>query len=90
MAAAFHSSLVKNARKPFKKTLKKIKISPSEIPVLSNTTGEAYPYDSEHVKKLLGDHLISPVDFVTNVENLFEMGVRTFIEIGPNQFLQDL
>lgn len=90
VAAAFHSSLVKNARKPFKKTLKKIKISPSEIPVLSNTTGEAYPYDSEHVKKLLGDHLISPVDFVTNVENLFEMGIRTFIEIGPKSVLTGL
>ncbi|MDL1984409.1 MAG: SDR family NAD(P)-dependent oxidoreductase [Deltaproteobacteria bacterium] len=90
VAAAFHSSLVKTARKPFKKTLKKIKISPSEIPVLSNTTGGAYPYDSEHVKKLLGDHLISPVDFVSNVENLFEMGVRTFIEIGPKSVLTGL
>ncbi len=90
VAAAFHSSLVKNARKPFKKTLKKIKISPSEIPVLSNTTGRAYPYDSEHVKKLLGDHLISPVDFVSNVENLFEMGIRTFIEIGPKSVLTGL
>ncbi|MDL1963898.1 MAG: acyltransferase domain-containing protein, partial [Deltaproteobacteria bacterium] len=90
VAAAFHSSLVKNARKPFKKTLKKIKVSPSEIPVLSNTTGRAYPYDSEHVKKLLGDHLISPVDFVSNVENLFEMGIRTFIEIGPKSVLTGL
>jgi len=90
VAAAFHSSLVKNARKPFKKALKKIKISPSEIPVLSNTTGKAYPYDSEHVKKLLGDHLISPVDFVSNVENLFEMGIRTFIEIGPKSVLTGL
>ncbi|MDL1967871.1 MAG: SDR family NAD(P)-dependent oxidoreductase [Deltaproteobacteria bacterium] len=90
VAAAFHSSLVKNARKPFKKTLKKITISPSEIPVLSNTTGKAYPYDSEHVKKLLGDHLISPVDFVSNVENLFEMGIRTFIEIGPKSVLTGL
>ncbi|MBC2696017.1 MAG: SDR family NAD(P)-dependent oxidoreductase [Desulfobacteraceae bacterium] len=90
VAAAFHSSLVKNARKPFKKTLKKITISPSEIPVLSNTTGRAYPYDSEQVKKLLGDHLISPVDFVSNVENLFEMGIRTFIEIGPKSVLTGL
>ena len=90
VAAAFHSSLVKNARKPFKKTLKKIKISPSGIPVLSNTTGGTYPYDSEHVKKLLGDHLISPVDFVSNVENLFEMGIRTFIEIGPKSVLTGL
>ncbi|MBU4259184.1 MAG: SDR family NAD(P)-dependent oxidoreductase, partial [Proteobacteria bacterium] len=90
VAAAFHSSLVKNARKPFKKTLKKIKISPSEIPVLSNTTGRAYPYDSEQVKKLLGDHLICPVDFVSNVENLFEMGIRTFIEIGPKSVLTGL
>jgi len=90
VAAAFHSSLVKNARKPFKKALKKIKVSPSEIPVLSNTTGRAYPYDSEQVKKLLGDHLISPVDFVSNVENLFEMGIRTFIEIGPKSVLTGL
>ncbi len=54
VAAAFHSSLVKDAQEPFVQTLEKTDITPSKIPVFSNTTAEPYPFDAESAKKILG------------------------------------
>ncbi len=90
VSAAFHSSLVQGAQKPFIQALEKIDISPSDIPVFSNTTGEPYPDDPETAKKLLGDHLLSPVNFISEIKNLFKIGVRTFVEVGPKTVLTGL
>jgi acyl transferase domain-containing protein/NAD(P)-dependent dehydrogenase (short-subunit alcohol dehydrogenase family) len=90
VSAAFHSNLVKDAQEPFIQTLKKIDISPSDIPVFSNTTGKPYPSDPDKAKKLLGEHLLCPVDFVSEIENLFKMGVKTFVEVGPKSVLTGL
>ncbi|RLC32022.1 hypothetical protein DRH13_02240, partial [Candidatus Woesebacteria bacterium] len=90
VSAAFHSRLVKNAQEPFIQTLEKIDFFPSDIPVFSNTTGKPYPKDLEKAKKLLGRHLLSPVDFVSEIKNIFKMGVQTFVEIGPKTVLTGL
>ena len=90
VSAAFHSPLIKDAQKPFHQTLKAIDIKPSDVPVFSNTTGTPYSNDPEEVKKLLGEHLLCPVDFVSEIENLYESGVRTYIEVGPKSVLTGL
>jgi len=90
VSAAFHSSLIKDAQEPFKQALKTIEISPSDIPVFSNTTGRPYPVDTKKALKLLGEHLLRPVDFVSEIENLFAAGVRTYIEVGPKSVLTGL
>jgi acyl transferase domain-containing protein/NAD(P)-dependent dehydrogenase (short-subunit alcohol dehydrogenase family) len=90
VSAAFHSPLVQHAQKPFSQALENIDILPSDIPVFSNTTGFSYPADPEKAKQLLGDHLLSPVDFVSEIKNLFNFGVRTFIEVGPKSVLTGL
>ena len=90
VSAAFHSPLVQHAQKPFSRALKAINILPSDIPVFSNSTGASYPSDPDKAKQLLGDHLLSPVDFVSEIKNLFDMGVRTFVEVGPKSVLTGL
>jgi len=90
VSAAFHSSLVKEAQKPFSQAIQKIDLVPSEIPVFSNTTGAPYPADSEKAKELLGRHLLSPVDFVSEIKNLSKLGARTFVEVGPKSVLTGL
>ena len=67
-----------------------IVITPTDIPVFSNTTGMPYPADSNKAKTLLGKHLLNPVDFVREIENAFHMGVRTFVEVGPKSVLTSL
>ncbi|MCP4353311.1 MAG: SDR family NAD(P)-dependent oxidoreductase [Desulfobacterales bacterium] len=90
VAAAFHSVLVKDAQEPFMETLKKIDIAPSDIPVYSNTTGNAYPADPDEARQILGGQILCPVHFVSEIESLFDSGVRTFLEVGPKSVLTGL
>jgi polyketide-type polyunsaturated fatty acid synthase PfaA len=90
VSAAFHSPLVGDARKPFSNTLKRIRFIPSEIPVYSNSTAKPYPSDAAGIMELLGNHLLKPVDFVNDIENLYQSGIRTFVEVGPKTILTGL
>ncbi|MGD8892494.1 MAG: beta-ketoacyl synthase N-terminal-like domain-containing protein, partial [Desulfobacterales bacterium] len=90
VSAAFHSSLVKEAQKPFSQAIEKIDLVPSDITVFSNTTGAPYPADPEKAKELLHGHLLSPVDFISEIINLFKSGTRTFVEVGPKSVLTGL
>ncbi|MEA3429269.1 MAG: acyltransferase domain-containing protein, partial [Thermodesulfobacteriota bacterium] len=90
VAAAFHSALIKDAQKPFAQLVQDATIVPSEVPVFSNTTGMPYPADSDRAKALLGRQILSPVDFVSEIENLFKAGAHTFVEIGPRTVLTGL
>jgi malonyl CoA-acyl carrier protein transacylase len=90
VSAAFHSSLVKQAQKPFSQAIEKIDLVPSDIPVFSNTTGTPYPADAEEAKELLQGHLLSPVDFISEIQNLFKSGAQTFVEVGPKSVLTGL
>jgi len=90
VSAAFHSSLVKDAHEPFAKILTNINMFPSDTPVFSNTTGTFYPRDPDAAKKLLGEQILRPVDFVSEIENMFDSGIRTFVEVGPKSVLTGL
>ncbi len=90
VSAAFHSDHVKSAAKPFKQRLQSIEFASSDIPVYANTTGAPYPASGSDAKKLLGNQLIKPVNFTKEIENLYETGVRTFVEVGPKQVLTGL
>jgi acyl transferase domain-containing protein/NAD(P)-dependent dehydrogenase (short-subunit alcohol dehydrogenase family) len=90
VSTAFHSELVEDAARPFLEVLKKVSINPTPVQVFSNTSGEAYPTDPDKARILLGNQLARPVDFVKEVKNLFNSGVRTFVEIGPKSVLTGL
>ena len=90
VAAAFHSRLVEGARAPFAEALKTVAFKPSEIPVYSNTTGAAYPSAPDAVRAILGDHLRHPVDFIGDIEALYNAGHRMFVEVGPKTVLTGL
>jgi acyl transferase domain-containing protein/NAD(P)-dependent dehydrogenase (short-subunit alcohol dehydrogenase family) len=83
VAAAFHSPLVADAQKPFGESLKNFKFTESSVPVFSNTTGEKYPDDPAKARELLAGQLAKPVEFVKEIRNMYEYGVRTFLEVGP-------
>ncbi|MBF0467516.1 MAG: acyltransferase domain-containing protein [Desulfamplus sp.] len=90
VAAAFHSKLVENAVKPFRKTVDQIDIKFSETSVYSNTTGKAYPKNSEQAKQLLGEQLVNPVHFMSDIESMLNNNITTFIEAGPKTVLSGL
>lgn len=90
VAAAFHSSLVKDAALPFSKFLENTKISEPKIPVTSNTTGDFHGKTPGEIKDLLSKQLTSPVLFTDNMETLAKQEVKVFIEVGPKKVLSDL
>lgn len=90
VAAAFHSPLVAAAQTAFRATLGPIDFRPASIPVYSNTTGNLYPREPEASRTILARQLAEPVEFVAQIENLYESGVRTFLEVGPNNKLTGL
>ncbi|MEQ8290406.1 MAG: SDR family NAD(P)-dependent oxidoreductase [Gammaproteobacteria bacterium] len=90
VAAAFHSEFVADAAKPFARAVGEIQFHKNTMPVLSNTTTEAYPGGIDSQKKLLSAQLANPVRFVEQVEKLYAEGVRTFIEVGPGKTLTGL
>lgn len=90
VSAAFHTPLVEHASKPFAEAVKKGKFEKSDIPVYSNTTGKTYPTDTKKAQKILSDHILHPVIFKTQIEEIYKNGGRIFVEIGPRQILGSL
>ncbi|MDJ0817288.1 MAG: SDR family NAD(P)-dependent oxidoreductase [Desulfobacterales bacterium] len=90
VSAAFHSQQLKGAVQPFFKALQKVLIDPSAIDVFSNTTAVSYPVDPESARNLLSQQLVHPVNFAGEIDQMYEAGIRTFVEIGPKAVLTGL
>jgi acyl transferase domain-containing protein/NADP-dependent 3-hydroxy acid dehydrogenase YdfG/acyl carrier protein len=90
VSAAFHSPLVADAEAPFRSALANLPFPPGRVPVYANTTAAAYPDDPEQARNLLARQLARPVEFVREIENLYQSGVRTFLEVGPGARLTGL
>ena len=58
--------------------------------VFANATAEPYPDDAEPARALLASQLARPVEFVAQIEAMYRMGARTFLEVGPDAKLTGL
>ncbi len=90
VSAAFHSPLMEDALPPFAEALAQVPFPAGRVPVYANATAAPYPDDPEDCRNLLANQLLSPVDFMGIVENLYEAGTRTFVEVGPKAVLSGL
>jgi acyl transferase domain-containing protein/NAD(P)-dependent dehydrogenase (short-subunit alcohol dehydrogenase family) len=90
VSAAFHSSLVADAREPFAAALDEIPFAMGRIPVYANSTAKAYPSDAKPTRDLLASQMVRPVDFIAQIETMHADGVTTFLELGPGHVLSDL
>ena len=86
VSAPFHCKMLKPAGDKLKVELENIHISEMKIPVISNVTGNVITNSSE-VKELLVRQVSSPVRWEDCVNKMIELGVDTFIEIGPGKVL---
>ena len=90
VSAAFHTPLVGHAQKPFAKTVQGIKFKKPQCKVFSNASGKAYPTKADEIQKILQEHILNPVHFVQEIENIHAAGGFYFIEFGPQQILTKL
>jgi acyl transferase domain-containing protein/NAD(P)H-dependent flavin oxidoreductase YrpB (nitropropane dioxygenase family)/NAD(P)-dependent dehydrogenase (short-subunit alcohol dehydrogenase family)/acyl carrier protein len=90
VACAFHSPLLNKAKELYADVLKDISFNQLQIPVWSNTTAGLYPKNKTQIKERLTEHLIKPVLFSKEIEQMYADGARIFIETGPGSVLNGL
>ncbi|MGC4375604.1 ACP S-malonyltransferase [Fictibacillus sp. Mic-4] len=89
VSGPFHSSLMKPAAEKMHNVLKEIEIRDANIPVIANVTAKSVTAASEIEEKLV-EQIFSPVRWEETVQELLDLGVDTFIEIGPGKVLSGL
>ncbi len=90
VSAAFHTPLVEHASKPFAEAVRAEEFQKPLLPVYSNTTGKTYPEGTKEIRQILSNHILNPVIFKTQIEEIYQNGGRIFVEIGPRQILGNL
>ena len=90
VACAFHSPVIAGAKDLFAAVLEKVDFSEPVIPVWSNTSAGLYATEPARIKATLAQHLVTPVLFATEIEQMYAAGARIFIEMGPGKTLAGL
>jgi [acyl-carrier-protein] S-malonyltransferase len=89
VSGPFHSSLMKPAAEKLGAVLDQMNINNAIVPVIANVT--AAPMTSAvEIKQKLIEQLYSPVQWEDSVKHMLDLGVDTFIEIGPGKVLSGL
>ncbi len=86
VSGPFHSALLKDAADKLEAELKNVEINDIKIPYISNVNAEVIS-DKSLIKGLLANQVCSRVRFRETILLLKELGVTTFIEIGPGKTL---
>ncbi len=82
----FHTKMLENASSALRKELENIQINTFETKVIKNIDGKEY-LESDDVKDILSNHIINPVRFEESLRTMIDMGIDTFVEIGPGKTL---
>ena len=89
VSGPFHSELMKPAAERFSSVLAEVNLDNAQVPVIANVTAEPIE-DKEEIKSKLVEQLYSSVLWEDSVRKMMELGVDTFIEIGPGKVLAGL
>ena len=90
VSAAFHTELVAHAQQPFAAFIDQQQFQQPNLPVFANSTAKAYPNDTNSIKEQLKNHILNPVYFKQQIENIHAEGGRIFVEFGPKSILSNL
>ncbi|MGD0219618.1 MAG: ACP S-malonyltransferase [Acidimicrobiales bacterium] len=89
VGGAFHTPLMAPARGRLRKALSVATFFESEPAVVANVDAKAHA-DGEDWPGLLSAQLCAPVRWRQSLETLFELGTRTFVELGSGGVLTGL
>lgn len=86
VSGPFHTSLLKPASDKLAKELENVDFHDMQIPVLTNLTGDLVP-SKEDIPDILIKQVMNPVKWEQSVRKMLELGVDTFVEMGPGKTL---
>lgn len=86
VSGPFHTSLLEPAAIKLNEELNKIKLNDMSIPVITNLTAEIVE-DKSQVIDILTKQVMNPVKWEQSVYKMIELGVDTFVEMGPGKTL---
>lgn len=90
VAAAFHSRQVEPAQRALSELIDRLPWQQASLPVYSNTTARPHAADIAATRRLMAEHLVRPVEFVAEIEQMYADGARCFVEVGPKSVLSRL
>ncbi len=83
VGGAFHSPIVAPAEARLADFIAGMDLKAPRFAVYSNTTAQSYGDDPATIGPQLAAQLSRPVEFVTEVEKMYEDGARVFLSVGP-------
>lgn len=86
VSGPFHTSLMKPAGDALAEWFEKIPFGEMKVPVLFNCLGREKE-EADSIRDLLVRQVQSPVRMEDTIRRLLELGVDTFVEIGPGKTL---
>lgn len=89
VSGGFHTDLMKVASMKLKNELDGVEFKDTSIAIIPNVTGEVLPSVSM-LKDLLQAQVKSSIKWGKTIETMIDMGVDTFIEVGPGKSLSSL
>lgn len=82
----FHTEKLKKCSEKLKEELLKITINKKDSKVVKNLDGKKYSVNDD-IAEILSKHIINPVRFTLDLQEMYDDGVDFFIEIGPGKTL---
>ncbi|MGB5106363.1 MAG: ACP S-malonyltransferase [Candidatus Zixiibacteriota bacterium] len=89
VGGAFHSPLMQSAAARLELTLNQLTFQHPKCPIIANVTAQRET-DTVKIKELLVKQITAPVLWVDTLEELYRLGVRRFVEVGPGKVLSGL
>ncbi|MFH1157162.1 MAG: ACP S-malonyltransferase [Pseudomonadota bacterium] len=89
VAGAFHSPLMKNAATLFSFAVQEVPVHSPNCPIIGNTDAQVKT-TPEAIVHEMKTQMLSPVMWFSTIERMKQMGVTTFVEVGPNKVLKGL
>jgi [acyl-carrier-protein] S-malonyltransferase len=89
VSGAFHSILMKEASDKFSEAIKNIDIRKAVCPIIGNVNASVLQSPSD-IAEEMQKHMLSPVKWTESIQKMLNMGICTFIEVGPGHVLKGL
>ena len=89
VSGAFHSPLMKSARKPLKEVINSVNFKVAKVPIYQNVNAKPET-DIIKIRKNLLNQLENPVLWVETITSMVKNGPFNFFEVGPGKILNKL